>query len=155
MEKHGLEERNEAREESMQFCALNQLTVMNIWFEKKNIFSNTWVHPATKQFHMTDLIAMRAKQRVCCGDVQVMRGANCWTDHKLVRAKLRIAQPHVRGRGGKRILPFSVHKPSAPAMRDEYRSPLEMVLQEKPHTPDLSSEESVQGNGVGNAIVCG
>ena len=30
--KHGLDERNEAGEEFLQFCALNQLTVMNTWF---------------------------------------------------------------------------------------------------------------------------
>ena len=30
--KHGLDERNEASE---QFCALNQLTVMNTWFQRR------------------------------------------------------------------------------------------------------------------------
>ncbi len=37
-------------------------------------------------------------------DVQVMRGANCWTDHKLVRAKLRCV--HNEG-GEKKMLPLS------------------------------------------------
>ena len=37
---------------------------------------------------MIDLIVMRAAQRVCCRDIKVMRGATCWTDHKLARAKL-------------------------------------------------------------------
>ena len=68
----------------MHFCTLNQLTVMNTWFQKKYIYYGTWMHPAMKQFHMIDLKVMRVKQRVCCGNVQVMRGANCWTDHKLV-----------------------------------------------------------------------
>ena len=90
----------------------------------------------------SDLIVVRAKQKVCCGDVQVIRGANCWTDHKLVRVKLRIALPHVCGKREKRMQPFSMHKLSAPAMRDEYRSHLERVLQEEPHSPDLSSEEN-------------
>lgn len=39
--KHGLDERNEAGEEFMQFCALNQLTVMNTWFQKKSIHYGT------------------------------------------------------------------------------------------------------------------
>ena len=113
--KHGLDERNEAGEEFMQFCALNQLTVMTIWFQKKIIYYGTctWMHPATKQFHMIDLIVMRAKQRVCCGDVQVTRGANYWRDHKLVRAKLRITLPHVCSKGEKRMQPFTAHKLSA------------------------------------------
>lgn len=71
--KHGLDERNEAGEEFMQFCALNQLTVMNTWFQKKSIHYGTWMHPATKHFHMIDFVVMRANQKVCCRDVQVMR----------------------------------------------------------------------------------
>ncbi len=35
--KHGLDERNEAGEQLMQVCVLNQLTVMNTWFEKKRV----------------------------------------------------------------------------------------------------------------------
>ena len=58
------------------------------------------MHPATKQFHMIDLVVMRAKQRGCYGDVRVMRGANYWTDHKLVKAKLRIAVLYVCGKRG-------------------------------------------------------
>ena len=86
---------------------------------------------------MIDSILVRVKQRVCCRDVQVMWGANCWTDHKLVRAKLRIAVPPSCSRKAKRMLPFFVHKFSASAMRDDYRSHLEKVLQEKPHSLDL------------------
>lgn len=82
--KHGLDERNLAGENFLQFCAVNQLTVMNTWFQKRNIYFGTWMHPATKKHHMIDLIVMRATQRVCC---KAMRGANCWTDHKMVRAK--------------------------------------------------------------------
>ena len=55
---------------------------------EKNISYGTWIYPAAKQFHMFDPLVMRAKQRVCCGDMQAMRRANSWTDHKLVGAKL-------------------------------------------------------------------
>ena len=90
--KNGLDERNKAGEAFIHFCGLNQLTVMNSWFQKKCI--NFGMHPATKLFLMIDLVVMRAKQKVCCRNVRVMREANCWTDHKLVRAKLRVALPH-------------------------------------------------------------
>ena len=45
---------------------------------------------APDQSCMIDLLLMRAKQRFCCRDVQVMRSATCCTDHNLVRAKLKI-----------------------------------------------------------------
>ena len=45
---YALDERNAAGEEFLQFCALNQLTVMNTWFQKESIYFGTWMHPATK-----------------------------------------------------------------------------------------------------------
>ena len=86
--KHGLSECNFVGKEFLEFCALNQFSILNTWFEKKKIYQGTWTHPATKKCHMINFVMMRAEQRVVCRDVQVMRGANCWTDHKLVRAKL-------------------------------------------------------------------
>lgn len=140
--RNGLDERNEAGEDLMQFCALNQMSVMNTWFQKRQVQYGTWTHPATKVSHMIDLVVMRAGQRMCCRDVQVMRGANCWTDHNLVRAKLRLEFPRVQGRGKKKVSPFSVHKFLAPANRDKYRGLLESTLEEHPHRPDLSPEEN-------------
>ena len=87
---HGLDERNLAGEEFLQVCEFNQLLIMNTWFQKKQIHYGTWTHPATKLCHMIDFIVMQQSQHMCCIDVQVMRGANCWTDHYLVRARLRI-----------------------------------------------------------------
>ena len=84
--KYGVDERNEAGEDFLQFCT-NHLTVMNTWFQKKRVQYGTWMHPATKQVHMIDLVVMKMSQRMYCRDVQVMRGASCWTDHKLVRAR--------------------------------------------------------------------
>ena len=63
---------------------------MNTWFQKRDIYQGTWMHPATKKCHM---MVMRPEQRVVCRDVQVMREAKCWTDHKLVIGKLKVALP--------------------------------------------------------------
>lgn len=54
---------------------------------------------------MIDDVVMKAKQRACCRDVQVMRGANGWTDHKLVRAKLMVNLSRTH-RVEKRMMPF-------------------------------------------------
>ena len=56
---------------------------------KKCIRYGTWTHPATKVSHMIDLVIMQINQQMYCKGVSVMRGANCWTHHQLVRAKLR------------------------------------------------------------------
>ena len=106
-----------AGEELLQFCAL---TVMNTWFEKKTVYFDTWVQPATKLSHMIDHVVVRAGQIVYCKNVRVMRGANCWTDHMLVRAKLKIGFPHIHSRVDRKKLPFSVHKLSSSASQEDF-----------------------------------
>ena len=58
--RHGVGVCNEAGERFLEFCALNQFSIMNTWFEKKQHHLATWKHPATKQSHMIDFVVMRA-----------------------------------------------------------------------------------------------
>ena len=69
--KNGLSERNFVGVEFLEFCALNQFSIMNTWFLKKEIYRGTLTHPATKKCHMIDFIIMRAEQSClqrCAGD---------------------------------------------------------------------------------------
>ena len=88
--RHGVGCRNESGEALLSWCALNGLVVMNTMFEKKKIHKYTWQHPASKQWHCIDYVIMRQRQRGLCCDVSVLRVADCWTDHKLLRAQLRV-----------------------------------------------------------------
>ena len=88
--KHGLGKMNEAGLFLLSFCSAMSLTIMNTCFEKRDIYKRTWQHPGTKQWHCIDYILMRQNQRRRCVDAQVMRGAECWTDHRMVRAKVLV-----------------------------------------------------------------
>ena len=74
--RHGMKEHNIAGVDLLEFCAVNELSIMNTWFQKREIHQGTWTHPVTKKCHMIDFVVMRADQRVHCRDVRVMRGAN-------------------------------------------------------------------------------
>ena len=135
--KHGIDERNLVGEDFLQFCAVNQLTVMNTWFQKKDIYFGTWMHPAaTKKHHMIDLIVMRGEQRACWRDVKVMRGANCWTDHRMVRAKLKLQLPRTSGAKDRKSAPFAMHELSTEKRTNEYRNCLENKLQTNTHSSE-------------------
>lgn len=140
--RHGMHERNLAGVELLEFCAVNELSIMNTWFQKRQIHQGTWTHPATKKCHMIDFVVMRADQRVHCRDVRVMRGANCWTDHGLVRAKLNIVVPRVRGSREISCIPFAVHELTISAKRDEYREVLEQHLRDRPHKDDDTCKQN-------------
>ena len=129
--KYGLIERNIAGEELLGFCASNVLSIMNTWFQKREIHQGTWSHPATKKVHMIDFVMMRADQRVICRDVRVMRGADCWSDHMLVRAKLNVVVKRYHKRKDKIAKPFAVHKLSAEASRNEFCESLAEWLRSK------------------------
>ena len=70
----------------------------------------------------------------------MMRGANCWTDHKLVRAKLKVTVPRSAKRKEKISLHVSIHKLKIPAKRDEYREVLEQHLLARPLRAGDSTE---------------
>ena len=53
----------------------------------------TWQHPGNKKWHCIDYVIMRQIQRCVCCDVTVLQSADCWTDHKLLRAQLRADIP--------------------------------------------------------------
>ena len=87
---HGHRCLNEAGKELMSFLSTNEATVCNTWFQKKPIRKTTWQHPGTKQWHCIDFVIMRQSEHRKCIDVDVMRGAECHTDHQLLRMKLLV-----------------------------------------------------------------
>ena len=48
------------------------------------------MHPRSKHWHMIDFIIMRKRDLQDINVFKVMRGAECWTDHRLVRSKLKL-----------------------------------------------------------------
>ena len=56
------------------------------------------MHPGSKQWHLIDYVLVRKRDMRDICSVRAMRGADCWTDHRLVRAKVRfVVRPKLRG----------------------------------------------------------
>ena len=71
-------------------CAEHELCITNTVFRQADKFKTTWMHPRSKQWHLIDYIIVRQRdlQDVCI--TRAMRGAECWTDHRLIRAVLKL-----------------------------------------------------------------
>ena len=147
---YGLDERNDAGEEFLELCATNNLTIMNTWFQKKDLHLGTWMHPATKRHHMIDFVVMRTSQRSLCSDVQVMRGANCWSDHHMLRAKLtlKLNQPKPSKR---RPIPFAIHRFGDHRTRELFSDSLTSTLIKSPTDP--SEQSSTKWNTLKTCIL--
>ena len=74
------------------FCnyAEFKLAVCNTFYQQKVMHKATWIHQRSKHGHILDYIITRKRDLRDVCTVRVMRGAECVTDHKFVRGKLRM-----------------------------------------------------------------
>ena len=59
-------------------------------FVENNQYKGTWQHPRARHWHMIDYDIVRRRDLQDLHQVRAMRGAECWTDHRLVRAKMEL-----------------------------------------------------------------
>lgn len=91
---------------------------------------------------MINFVIMRASQRMLCMDVRVMRGANCWSDHQMVRAKLRIKTNSSRKSEGSSSTPYATYLFHSQSFKDAYRENLTEKLLETPHDSESAAEHN-------------
>ena len=117
---HGYGE-TEAGKELLAFLSSNEATVCNTWFQKKANCKQTWQHPKSKQWHCIDYAIIGQSHSRRCLDVSVMRGAECNTDHQLLRMKLLVGRRKMfrKGRVGSCIWKFDMTKLQGRSVDDE------------------------------------
>ena len=106
--KHGVGNCNENGRLLLEFCAEKQFTITNTIFQQKNSLKTTWMHPRSKNWHLIDNVLVRQRdiQDVC--HTRVMPSAECYTDHRLVRCKLRLLFKPKPRKGGPPKKKFNV-----------------------------------------------
>ncbi|XP_046860157.1 craniofacial development protein 2-like [Xenia sp. Carnegie-2017] len=79
-------------------CAENNLTITNSYFQLPNKLKTTWKHARSGHWHLIDYIITKSKDISDFHVTRVMRGADCWTDHRLLISKvcLKISKPAPR-----------------------------------------------------------
>lgn len=88
--KYNMPERNEQGERLLEFCAINGLSITNTFFQHKSIHQGTWMHPRSKKWHCIDFNITKQRDRKLFMNTRVMRSAEMWTDHHLVRSTLSV-----------------------------------------------------------------
>ena len=85
--KHGIGNLNRNGLALLTFCTENNLSISSTFFQQKDKYKSTWMHPRSKHWHLIDYVLVRSRDIRDVRSVRAMRGADCWTDHRLVRAR--------------------------------------------------------------------
>ena len=88
--KHGIGTTNDNGLRLLTLCSEYNLIITNTLFQQPNKYKTTWQHPRSRHWHLLDYVIVRRSDRDQVHSTRVMRGANCWTDHRLVRSKLSL-----------------------------------------------------------------
>ena len=126
--RHGVGKMNSNGLCLLQLCSEFELAICNTFSHQKEEHKSTWTHPRSKHGHILDYIITRRRDIQDMCTVRVMRGAECGTDHQLVRGKfkLRIMRKK-RSEGIKVPKRINVSKLRIPEVRETLQNAFENI----------------------------
>ena len=116
--KHGIGNASSNGNLLLSLCSEHKLRITNTKFQLPNKLKTTWKHARSGHWHLIDYIITR-----------VMRGADCWTDHRLLiaRVKRRIKKT-TRKNGSKVPKKYCVARLREDETADTFRESVESQL---------------------------
>ena len=101
--RHGIGQANANGMRLLTLCSEHNLTITNTIFQQKTKYKTSWMHPRSKHWHLIDYIIVRRSDIRDVHITRAMRGAECWTDHRLILAKVHMqVRPPLQLQGPKR-----------------------------------------------------
>lgn len=102
---HGVGKMNDNGLRLLTFCTEHCLSITSTQFQLPDKLKTTWMHPRSKSWHMLDYAIVRQRDLKEVLVTRAMRGANCWTDHRLVRSRIRVClrRPPRKSKGHPRL----------------------------------------------------
>ena len=133
----------------LSLCREFDLVVTNSIFQQRNRYKGTWCHPRSKHWHTLDYIITRQCDRNSVKSTRAHRGTECWSDHRLVRSKLKIhlsTKPRKAKSGAPKKLDYQAL--SNPVVASNFADTLDKAVEKCTITPDIESSWTVLKNTI-------
>ena len=72
----------------LSLCSELGFAIANTFFQIRDIHKTSWMHPRSKHWHLIDYVIVRRRDLNEVQITRAMRGAECFTDHRLIRSTL-------------------------------------------------------------------
>ena len=89
---------NDNGERLCDFCSANGFIITGTIFPHKNIHKLTWRSPDGRTVHQIDHVLVNGNMRTSILDMRVMRGADVYSDHYLVKTRIHLKLARAEGR---------------------------------------------------------
>ena len=119
MGKFGVGVMNDNGERLCDFCSVNGLVVTGTIFSHKEVHKLTWRSPDRKTVNQIDHVMVNGRMRTSILETRVMRGADVYSDHYLLRTRIRLKLARVEKRKMTRVR-FDVWKLQSKEIRRRY-----------------------------------
>ena len=126
---HGIGKENSNGTMLLSLCSELELVITNTIFQQTNKYKTTWMHPRSKHWHLIDYVITRQRDLKDVRITRAMRGAEGWTDHRLVRCilSLSVDKPS-RQRRGKPARRLNVSRLGNPEICSQLEEKMDSVV---------------------------
>ena len=147
---HGVGKMNENGLRLLSTCSEHRLAITNTFFQLPNKYKTSWQHPRSLHWHLIDYVITRQRDIKDVLITRAMRGADCETDHRLIRSKvlLKIRPMHRRQAPTKKL---DIAKLKSPETAELYRRSLAHLLAET--NEDLPADASSVWHSIHKAVI--
>lgn len=147
--KHGEVVRNSNGDRMIDYCIINNLVIMNTFFEHKNVHKFTREVHGRKEKSIIDYILTEKQNRKVVKNVRVRRGAEIYSDHHLLVGEIKITkQLHEEEEQNKGLKPkeiIKVYRLQEPEIASKYEIYVNIEIENnKEEWEQMSVEEMWQ-----------
>ena len=118
------------------FAITKNMAISSTLFQHKRIHKETWRSPDGTSSNQTDHVMIDSRHATDILDVKSCRGADCDSDHYMVKIKYRQQISTVGKLSTQRSIKYNVENLKEGNNAKEYRNKIEELLQTLPNTVD-------------------